>query len=364
MFWKTDNPIKIKSGSLVDKFVILYTLTTVSIIIVVCLILFPTFEKVNDFADIAIKHNLMSHCILKLIVALSVGFISAMIFGKIIGIRVMNYLNTFSEQICQANVELLNHKINLNKYPKELRPLAHSFNMMLEKMQCSFDRVTQFSADIAHELRTPLHNLIGINEVALTKEILPEKYRTVLESNLKECQFLSELLEHLWFLARSDHGQILLQKTYINAREEISKLIEYYEPYANEKNISLICDGDGMIYVDKTLFKRTLSNIICNSLRYTPCGGKININIVPKLPEAIRISVHDTGIGIDPTHLTKIFDRFYRVDSSRSSKTGGIGLGLAIVKSVMNLHQGKIQVESEKNQGTSIYLEFPHQQLV
>ena len=144
----------------------------------------------------------------------------------------------------------------------------------------------------------------------------------------------------------------------LNAKNEILTIIDYYEPYAIEHEIQISCEGEEILYADPVLFKRAISNILSNALRYTKNNGKINIKI-ESTKEYLNISINDTGTGIGEEHLPKLFDRFYRVDTSRSSQTGGLGLGLAIVKSIMDLHKGNVNIQSTINVGTSICLNFP-----
>lgn len=161
------------------------------------------------------------------------------------------------------------------------------------------------------------------------------------------------------FVARSDNGQIALNKEVIFSRKEILNICDYYQAIADENKIDIVCEGDISFLADLTLFKRVISNLIFNALKYTPHQGKITIKM-KYVNQYAEISILDTGVGILPEHLSKIFDRFYRVDSSRSSLSGGLGLGLAIVKSIIELHNGKIYIESKINCGTSIHLHFPH----
>lgn len=361
MFWKIVNKNK-TSLSLANQMIMLYSLTTITIVIFVCMILFPTFEKVTHIYNSAYQDNLLSQCIVKLIIALLFGMVSAVIFSSMITKKSMNKIQDLSEKIKNTTVNSLTNKIEIADFPKELKPLGESYNVMLDKLQHSFNQISQFSSDIAHELRNPLNNLLGINEIALTNQHSLEKYREICESNLEECRYLLKLIENLWFIARSEHGQISINKSLLNTKKEILNIIDYYEPCAAQHEIQMSCEGEAMLYADAILFKRAISNILSNALRYTKNNGKINIKIEAN-KEYSTISIHDTGLGIDEKHLPKLCDRFYRVDASRSSQTGGLGLGLSIVKSIMELHKGNVEIQSKINIGTSIYLRFPKESL-
>jgi two-component system heavy metal sensor histidine kinase CusS len=253
----------------------------------------------------------------------------------------------------------LNERITPNRWPEELTALAMAFDEMLGRLEESFNRLSQFSADLAHELRTPINNLMGEAEVALSRSRSPEEYRQALESNLEECAQLSRMIDNLLFLARADNAETRLQRTEFDVLKEARTVVDFYEAVADEQSVVLACHGEGMLEADPILFRRALSNLVSNALHYTPHGGKIIVAITPLADGAVTVRVSDTGGGIAPEHLPKIFDRFYRVDPSRAQHPQGTGLGLAIVKSIVELHGGTIRVQSEVGQGTVITLLFP-----
>jgi two-component system heavy metal sensor histidine kinase CusS len=227
---------------------------------------------------------------------------------------------------------------------------------MFDRLEDSFTRLSQFSADLAHELRTPIANIRGEGEVALTRARTPEEYREVIESSVGECERLSGIVDNLLFLARAEAAEGHIQRTLFNGRAAVEKIAAYYEPIAEEHQTVISCVGEGDIDADPMLFGRAVSNLVENALRFTPAGKTVQISIAAGAGHS-QISVKDTGCGIAPEHLPRIFDRFYRADSSRSSQ--GSGLGLALVKSIMDLHGGSAVVESAVAQGTSVTLTFP-----
>lgn len=250
----------------------------------------------------------------------------------------------------------LHEQLDPTALPYELSALASAFNAMLLRLAKSFAQLNQFSADLAHELRTPINNLMGETEVILSKSRNADEYREILESNLEEYGRLSRIVETLLFLARADNTEVPLRTTRLDGREALEAVCSYHEALAEEKKIRLVCQGQGFIYADAQLFKRVLSNLLLNAIQHTPVGGEINLSVDTSGNETTNITVQDTGCGIAVEHLPKLFDRFYRVDPARSEE--GTGLGLAIVKSIMDLHGGSVTVSSELGKGTAINLHF------
>lgn len=253
----------------------------------------------------------------------------------------------------------LNERIAPNKWPKELTALSLAFDAMLGRLEEAFNRLSQFSADLAHELRTPINNLMGEAEVALSRSRTPEEYRAALESNLEECAQLSRMIDNLLFLARADNAETRLQRTPFDAVEEARTVLDFYEAVADEQSVVLACHGAGKLEGDPILYRRALSNLVSNALHYTGAGGRIVVAIETRADGGLAAQVSDTGAGIAAEHLPKIFDRFYRVDPSRGLHPQGTGLGLAIVKSIVELHGGGVTVESKIGHGTAITLTFP-----
>ena len=190
----------------------------------------------------------------------------------------------------------------------------------------------------------------------MTRARTPEEYREVIESSVGECERLSAIVDNLLFLARAEAAEGHIQQTLFNGRAAVEKIAAFYEPIAEEHHTAITCAGEGDIHADPMLFGRAVSNLVENALRFT-AGGTILISIVVSAAQA-EISVKDTGCGIAAEHLPRVFDRFYRADSSRSSQ--GSGLGLALVKSIMDLHGGSATVASEVNRGTCVTLTFPN----
>jgi two-component system, OmpR family, heavy metal sensor histidine kinase CusS len=288
--------------------------------------------------------------------ALLLGITLSVIIAIAVTKRGLRPLQQMTQSLERIDPNHLNERLGRTTWPRELQPVATAFDEMLGRLENSFTRLSQFSADLAHELRTPVSNIRGEAEVALTRPRTSEDYRNVIESITGECERLSGIVENLLFLARAEAADRQIEKDAFPARPAIEKIASYYRTIAEERGISITNEGDGDVYADPVLFDRALSNLLDNALRFTPDRGKITIRSHSKNGRT-ELTVEDTGCGIAPHHLSRIFDRFYRVDSSRSSK--GTGLGLALVKSITDLHGGSAMATSELNCGTTVTLIFP-----
>jgi len=274
------------------------------------------------------------------------------------GIRPVEEMATTARHISSTN---LRERILPEGYPSELASLASTFNQMLDRLEESFERISRFSADIAHDLRTPVNNIRGEAEVALARARSTEEYRDVVESFLEEAVRLSDLIGDLLFLARSESPLTHLRRESVDIGELLGGVQEYFEASAADGGVSLttsVADKPVIAELDRTLLQRAVGNLVSNALANTPSGGAVVMETHAD-PSAICIEVSDTGVGIPADALPRVFDRFFRVDSSRSQVSGGTGLGLAIVQSIMQLHGGNVQISSQPGEGTRVTLRMP-----
>ncbi len=275
------------------------------------------------------------------------------------GIRPVEEMATTARHISSTN---LRERILPEGYPFELASLASTFNQMLDRLEESFERISRFSADIAHDLRTPVNNIRGETEVALARARSADEYRDVIGSCLEEAVRLSDLISDLLFLARAESPLTQLRRERVDVRELLGGVREYYEISAADVGVSLtttaLADEPMMAELDRTLLQRAVGNLVSNALAHTQPGGAVVLAANADL-STIRIEVSDTGVGIPAEALPRVFDRFFRVDSSRSQASGGTGLGLAIVQSIALLHGGNVQIWSQLGQGTRVTLHMP-----
>jgi two-component system heavy metal sensor histidine kinase CusS len=281
--------------------------------------------------------------------------------GFLIARRSTRPLREVAETARQIGSSTLNERIRAEGYPVEIRVLADAFNAMLGRLEDSFERLTRFSADIAHELRTPVGNIRGEAEVALARPRTTTEYTEVLGSCLEEAVRLSELIESLLFLARSESPGEHLNRTQQDIDHLLRDIRDYYEATAAEIGVTLSANHKITAVtasVDRLLLLRALGNLVSNALAHCSAGDSISLDASQERGE-IRIEVRDTGAGIDPAALPKVFDRLYRADPARSRNSGGAGLGLAIVQQIIVLHGGKVSIASDSGFGTTVTLTLP-----
>lgn len=295
----------------------------------------------------------------KILIVLGLGVIFAAFAGVWVARQGMRPLVEITKTARHITASQLHERIAGSRWPAELSELASAFDAMLDRLEGSFTRLSQFSADLAHALRSPINNLRGEAEVSLARARTPEEYQQILASSLEEYERLSRMIDGLLFLARADDPKAAVQRVRFDARKEIDAVREFYEALAREQEVEVVCEGNSWLTGDPMLFRRAVSNLLANALRHTPVQGNVRISLRSLADQTVELTVRDTGSGIAPEQLPKIFDRFYRGDQLRTQIPGGNGLGLAIVQSVMRLHGGSAAAQSRLGQGTTITLKFP-----
>lgn len=271
----------------------------------------------------------------------------------------MRPIRQVTKVAASMSAKSLKERIPLASVPKELQQMVSSFNAMLSRLDDAFVRLSNFSADIAHELRTPVSNLMIHTEVVLSRKRDIEDYEDNLYSNLDDLKRMSRMIDDMLFLAKSDNGLIPHEDKPIDLLEVVEKLLEYYRLLADERGINLTVSGGGSVRGDVLMLHRAVSNLLSNALRYTPEGRTINVDIQQRSTSTFVV-VENPGETIAPEHLEKLFDRFYRADPARrEGSTSNAGLGLSITRSIVEAHEGKIWCTSS-NRKTAFHMEFPN----
>jgi two-component system, OmpR family, heavy metal sensor histidine kinase CusS len=286
------------------------------------------------------------------------GVVASALIAIIVTRRGLRPLREMTESLALIGPDQLKQRIGSTGWPRELQPLAIAFDQMLKRLDDSFTRLSQFSADLAHELRTPIANMLGEAQVALTRDRTAADYRETIESTVAECERLSRIVDNLLFVARVDAAREPIAGKRFDVREAVEKIATFYQTVADDHHVTITCSGDGQIHADPDLFERALANLLDNALRFTPENGSIEI-ILSDQKTDFEVAVKDSGCGIAAEHLPRVFDRFYRAEPSRGSD--GAGLGLALVKSIVELHGGSVTIQSEVGRGTIVKLRFPFQ---
>lgn len=233
----------------------------------------------------------------------------------------------------------LSERIPHAPLPAEIRVLAIAFNAMLDRLEDAFHRLSAFSADLAHELRTPISNLMTQTQVALTRERSAADYREVLQSAMEEYERLARMIEDMLFLAKADNRQVVPRRDVVDLAHEVRTLIEFHGLVAEERGIRLVLDGAATVTGDRLMLRRALSNLLSNAIRHSPDDATVTVHL--EQDGDVLLDVENPG-EIAPEKLPRLFDRFYTGDPARRSGVEGVGLGLAIVRSIVETHDGSV----------------------
>ena len=285
------------------------------------------------------------------------GTLMAALLGHVVVSRGLQPVREIAAKARQISASHLDARPQLADAPTELLELAAAFNQMLDRVKDGVDRLSRFSSDLAHELRTPIANLLGETQVTLARPRSVEEYHALLESNVEELERLSRMIDSMLFLARADEARLALRLERMDVAIELHRIAGYFADIAAEAGVRLAVQGSAFVVADSILLRRAVSNLVANAIRYTPSGGEVTMSAIQR-PEQVAISVRNPGPAIALEVQARIFDRFYRGDESRPDSTSSSGLGLAIVRSIMQLHRGEASVRSTLEDGTEFELLF------
>ena len=295
-----------------------------------------------------------------LLVFIPIGIILAAFGGTLLARRFLKPIDKIIEDANSIEAEGLGFRLDKKKVKDEIGRLIDTLNQLFERLQNSFRLIRQFTADASHELSTPLTIMRGEAEVALKSQRTPEEYRQVIETTIEEIERMSNIVDDLLTLSSIDSGEVRLSLSDVYLDEIITNVYDQGNVLAQDKNITIELDGvqHHLVRGDNHRLHQVFLNLIDNAIKYTSPGGKLRLTMIPD-NDGVSITVADTGIGIGIDHLDKIFDRFYRVDKARSRELGGSGLGLSIVRSIVELHNGKVGVQSKLGEGSKFTVWLP-----
>ena len=273
--------------------------------------------------------------------------------GYFLAGRVLSPVGAMAQKAREITAESLAKRLPVDNAEDEFGRLATVFNDTLSRLQDAFERLRRFTADASHELRTPLTAMRSVGEVALQNKLDAVAYRDVIGSMLEEVDRLTRLVESLLILTRADSGKVQLASEALDLGGLAGHVIDQLRVLADEKQQELALRAPIQVHAmaDSTLIHHALMNLIHNAIKYTPNGGTISVEVNATDGRAV-IEVRDTGPGIPAAHRGRVFDRFYRVDTSRSRESGGVGLGLAIARWAVEANGGQIELASDVTDGS------------
>jgi len=298
------------------------------------------------------QHNLL----IALIGLAIVGVLMASALGYWVARIGLKPLIKLSQEAQRLAPPLRAGRLRLSPLPPELEQFVDSFNSTLERVEQAYSRLESFNADVAHELRSPLTNLIGQTQVALTRGRSAEHYFEVLQSNLEELERLRSIINDMLFLASADQGNKATKLTSTSLADEVATTLEYLDFILEDAQVQVQVSGDALVQIEVAHLRRALINLLSNAVQHTGAGQVIEVRIEVEAHQ-VSIGVANPGSPIANEHLPRLFERFYRVDASRSNSGNNHGLGLAIVKAIALMHGGDVFVRSDRGMNTfGIYL--------
>lgn len=303
------------------------------------------------------REQMLSAYRMKIYLALCVGALSAFLLGGWVSRRGLRAVRELARQASAIGVRHLHTRLDERGNVRELNTLSQALNQMLARMELGFSQLSRFSEDLAHEMRTPLSNLMGQTQQALERNRSVAEYQDVLASNFEEYERLARMIDSMLFLARSEQPTAVLQREVIEVHALVEQLCDYFEGMAQDRGIQLINRSQGQLYAEPLLLRRALANLIANALRYGATESPVTISS-EQGAEGVQISVHNLGEPIRAEDLPHLFERFYRADPSRNQPDDSGGLGLAIVRAIVQTHRGHVSVNSDST-GTVFVLFFP-----
>ena len=279
----------------------------------------------------------------RIVLATLTGMLAATLLAYYVLRRALRPVREIATRAAQISPASLSVRLDSEAAPVELRQLTHAFNAMLDRLADGYQRLSQFSADLAHEIRTPVGALIGQTQVTLAKPRDVDEYQQLLESNLEELSRLSHIAENILFLAHADHAALSIDREPVDLRDELVRIADYFEGPADERGMRFTVEAQGVVSANPMLCRRAINNLVVNAVRYGADDTVVRLRGTQD-EQGATVVVENDGAPIPGEQLDRLFDRFYRGDAARSEFTESSGLGLAIVKAIMHLHGGTARV--------------------
>lgn len=290
---------------------------------------------------------------------LAIAALLAVIGGRVLAARGLRPVSRMVTAARKISVENLRQRLDRSGSGDELDVLAETFNEMFERLERQVAQLRQFTADAAHELRTPLAALRGNAELALSERRSSEELRTAIAESIEEYDRLARIADDLLLLARADAGQEFVRRAPLRLDMAVADVVDLFSPVAEERGVVLRCSAECEVWVDGDdgRLRQMIGNMLDNAIKYTPSGGSVDVALATANGLA-ELTIRDTGAGIPPEHLPRVFDRFYRADRART-REGGAGLGLSISSTIVEAHRGTIHLGSRPGVGTTVSVKLP-----
>lgn len=275
-----------------------------------------------------------------------IGTICLMLLGWFAAWRGLRPVQNMAKVAEGISAQHLSERLEVDNTPTELKSLAIAFNDMLDRLETAVGKLSDFSSDLAHEIRTPINNLMTQTQVCLSRSRDISTYQEILFSNLEEFERLARMVSDMLFLAKAEHGLHRADLQQVNLVKEVSALFDFYDAIAAEKGMSLKQTGQGYVEGDPSMLRRALNNLLSNAIKYGKSDSIIKIKCQQN-SDTTELTIENESSPLSQEQLTRLFDRFYRTDASRQRVEEGTGLGLAITKSILDVHGATIQANYE-----------------
>lgn len=295
---------------------------------------------------LAERNQMLDSYRFKLFLALTAGALLAFMLGWLVSQRGLQPVRKLAAAARAIDARNLHHRLDKHQQTQELRELSAALNQMLTRLESGFGQLSRFSEDLAHEMRTPLSNLMGQTQLHLRQPRSSEAYQDLLASNLEEYERLARMIDSMLFLARTEQPGASIQRQSLRLDELGGQLCDYFEGMAEDRGMTLHNGFTGQLCADPDLLRRALANLLANAVRYGTAGTGIRL-YSRHHNRSCQLCVENVSTPIPQEQLPYLFDRFYRCDPSRSCHGDSGGLGLAIVRSIAQLHGGSIHAESD-----------------
>ena len=298
------------------------------------------------------RHNLLMAIPIVLVLGATGGWFLAR--------RSLSPIAHITETARRITASRLGERLKPRKTGDELDHLITTLNEMISRLEDSFKRISQFTADASHELRTPISSLRGEAELLLSKPRPIQEYQGVLANHIEKLDFIMRMINDLILLSKFDSNEAGLEMVQLKLNDLLVNLWELFRVLGDQKGVTFTLEDieEGNVLGDRTRMQQLFTNLIDNAIKFTPTGGHVHISL-KKDGGYGKVSIRDTGIGIPQEELERIFERFYRVDKSRARESGGTGLGLSTCQWIARAHHGKIEVKSELGKGAEFIVSLP-----